>query len=68
MHSQSDPEGLTTGKRSIQPDLGNGITDRAHNISGLRFLEPYIGSRLLHFKASYKSLTAVQAAFIRLTL
>lgn len=59
MHSQSDPERFTAGKRLVQPDRGNDTTDNAYNISGLRFLKPYIGSRLSHFKTPRKTLIAV---------
>lgn len=64
MHSQTDPERFTAGKRLVEPDHGNDTTDNAYNISGLRFLKPYIGSRLSHFKAPRKTLTAIQAAIV----
>jgi hypothetical protein len=53
-HSQTDLERFTAGKRLIQPDRGTDATDDAHDISGLRFLKHYIGSRLSHFKAHEK--------------
>ncbi len=59
MHSQSDPERFTAGKRLVQPDRGNDTTDNAYNISGPRFLKPHIGSRLSHFKTPRKTLIAV---------
>lgn len=52
MHNQSDLERLTTGKRSIHQISEIVRLDNAHIISRLRFLGPYIGSRLSDFKTS----------------